>query len=169
LYLEDDFTREARFPVPITGTFDTTFWEDRLALQVMGEGVNQGQEENCLPTPQDFGLSTNKALRPGTSTTQQPSRSSARTSFAAKNTKTGFQRVVFMADYDSDYQLIKSHTAHLKLSKETCNVHDVAKLTKEYLNLEDDITIVDSHGYEIMDTASTRGELTVLELLNWFR
>ena len=163
MYLEDDFTREARFPTPLTGNFETTFWEDRLSLQVMGDSANQNVTEE-LPSPRDLGLISNNPQRPGPSGLNQKTTSrssSARGVVGASSQKShSFQRVVFLADFDSEYKIVKSHTAHLKLTTANSNVHDVAKLTKEYLNLEEDLTIVDSHGFEVMDSSSTRGDYT---------
>jgi len=164
LYLEDEFNRQARFPNPLTGNFDTVFWEDRLTLQVMGDGPMTQEESINLPSPQDLGLlAIGSSQRPGTSGlkgSQTSSRSTqARMALAghSKPKTNGFQRVVFLADYDSDYKIVKSHTAYLKLTNANSNVNEIAKLTKEYLNLEDDLIIVDTHGYEVMDSGSTRG------------
>ncbi|CAH3033657.1 unnamed protein product [Porites lobata] len=33
----------------------------------------------------------------------------------------------------------QTHTAHLRLAPEECNVNDVAKLVKEYLNMDEDL------------------------------
>lgn len=74
-----------------------------------------------------------------------------------KPIKEGIKRVVFLAHFD-DQEIVKTHTAHLRLKREDCNVNDVAKLVKEYLNMVEDLVIVDSHGFEIMDTDATRGK-----------
>lgn len=159
LYLEDDFTRVARFPSEVTGGFDSTFWHDRVTMQVMGESLpNAGDDSVTLPSPQQLGV-----CRPGTSTNQtvKPQKSYAQlnSTFGKPKEKSAFKRVVFLAHFDSDTELVKSHTAHLKLKKEDCNVHDVSRLVKDYLNLDEDLVIVDVHGYEIMDGESTRGKL----------
>lgn len=54
---------------------------------------------------------------------------------------------------------MKTHTAHFRLAPEECNVSDIAKLVKEYLNMDEDLMIMDVHGFEIMDSESTRGKL----------
>ena len=66
-----------------------------------------------------------------------------------------FKRVVFSAHFE-DKEIVKTHTAHLRLAPEECNV---AKLVKEYLNMDEDLVIVDVHGFEIMDSESIRGKL----------
>lgn len=155
LYLEDDFTRIARFPNDITGGFDATYWSDKITLQVMGENVHDFH----LPTPQQLDVTSNS----GTSSTQtRPSKKPASPALLApvgkqKPIKEGIKRVVFLAHFD-DQEIVKTHTAHLRLKREDCNVNDVAKLVKEYLNMVEDLVIVDSHGFEIMDTDATRGK-----------
>jgi len=37
-------------------------------------------------------------------------------------------------------------------------MNDVAKLVKEYLNMDDNLVIVGCHGYELMDNKAIRGE-----------
>ena len=74
-----------------------------------------------------------------------------------KPAKEGFKRVVFLAHFE-DKEIITTHTAHLRLRQRDCNVNDVAKLAKEYLNMDEDLVVVDSHGYEIMDNEATRGK-----------
>ena len=66
-------------------------------------------------------------------------------------------KVIFLAYYEGK-EIIKTHTAHLKLQAQDCNVHDVARLVKECLNTDEDLVIVDSHGYELMDNKATRGK-----------
>ena len=36
-------------------------------------------------------------------------------------------------------------------------MNDFPKLVKEYLNMDEDLVIVDVHGFEILDSESTRG------------
>ncbi|KAL9977908.1 hypothetical protein ACROYT_G015371 [Oculina patagonica] len=60
-YLEDDFTQVARFPSEVTGGFNSTFWHDRVTMQVMGECLpHVGDDSVTLPSPQQLGVS-----RPG--------------------------------------------------------------------------------------------------------
>ena len=66
--------------------------------------------------------------------------------------------MVFLAHFE-DKEIVKTHTAHLRLAPEECSVNDVAKLVKKYLNMDEDLVIMDVHGFEIMDSESTRGEL----------
>ena len=63
MYLEDDFTRIARFPRDITGAFDATFWQDKLTVQVMGESSNVPGlcNEVLIPSPQEFGIGRSAA------------------------------------------------------------------------------------------------------------
>ena len=141
----------ARFPSDITGGFDPIFWDDKLTLQVMGEST----PDLTMPSPQQLGL-------PGPSTPQYiPKKATGTPSVSTvgkqKQPKDGFKRVVFLAYYEGK-EIIKTHTAHLKLRAQDCNVHDVAKLVKEYLNIDEDLVIVDSHGYELMDNEATRGK-----------
>ena len=131
-------------------------------MQVMGESVpdqftGPAGASNCgdwgnLPSPQQLGINT---ARPGTSSTQGKLQRNAanQLTIAGKprpKLSTGFKRVVFLAHFE-DQEIVKTHTAHLRLKPEDCNVNDVAKLVKEYLNLDEDLVIVDIHGFEIMD------------------
>lgn len=70
---------------------------------------------------------------------------------------TGFKQVVFLANFQ-DQEIVKTHTANLRLKPGDCNVNDVAKLMKEYLNLDEELFIADIHGFEIMDMDSTGGK-----------
>lgn len=138
-------------------------------MQVMGESVPDQftgpvGASNCgdwgnLPSPQQLGINT---ARPGTSSTQgKLQRNAAKQLAVAGKPKpkvsTGFKRVVFLAHF-KDQEIVKTHTAHLRLKCEDFNVNDVAKLVKAYLNLDEDLVIMDIHGFEIMDTDSTRGK-----------
>ena len=54
------------------------------------------------------------------------------------------RRKVFLAELDPDSgNPIPIATAYLKLTPEKCTVVDVSQLSKEYLNIEDDLIIVD--------------------------
>ena len=161
MYLEDDFTRIARFPCDITGAFDATFWQDKLTLQVMGESSNVPGlcNEVLIPSPQQFGIGRSTAT--ATQVKAHTSISSKLSSFQGKGknkASPSFKRVVFLAHFE-DKEIVKTHTAHLRLAPEECNVNDVAKLVKEYLNMDEDLVIMDVHGFEIMDSESTRGKL----------
>ena len=73
--------------------------------------------------------------RPGTSSTQgKLQRNAAKQLTIAGKPKpklsTGFKRVVFLAHFE-DQEIVKTHTAHLRLKPEDCNVNDVAKLVKD--------------------------------------
>lgn len=137
-------------------------------MQVMGESVHDqftgpAGSFSCgdwgnLPSPQQLGINT---ARPGTSSTQGKLQRNAANQLTIGKPKpkvsAGFKRVVFLAHFE-DQEIVKTHTAHLRLKPEDCNVNDVAKLVKKYLNLDEDLVIVDIHGFEIMDTDSTRGK-----------
>ena len=160
MYLEDNFTRIARFPSDITGAFDATFWQVKLTFQVMGESSNVPGlcNEALIPSPQQFGIGRSTAT--ATQVKAHTSVSSKLSTFRGKGkTKASpsFKRVVF-AHFEYK-EIVKTHTAHLRLAPEECNVNDVAKLVKEYLNMDEDLVIVDAHGFEIMDSESTRGKL----------
>ena len=89
LYLEDDFTRIARFPCDITGAFDATFWQDKLTLQVMGESPNVPGlcNEALIPSPQQFGIGRSTAT--ATQVKAHTSVSSKLSSFQGKRKKQG--------------------------------------------------------------------------------
>ena len=153
LYLQDDFTRIARFPSEIVGGFDATFWNDKTTLQVMGEDIHDVH----LPSPQQMGVNIPS---PSSTQIQQSRKAGNQMLFPVskqKPAKEGFKRVVFLAHFE-DQEIITTHTAHLRLRQHDCNVNDVAKLAKEYLNMDEDLVVVDSHGYEIMDNEATRGK-----------
>lgn len=68
------------------------------------------------------------------------------------------RRKVFLGELDPDSgNPIPTVTAYLKLTPEKCTVVDVSQLSKEYLNIEDDLVIVDKNGFEILDNPGTRG------------
>jgi len=128
-------------------------------MQVMSESVpdqftGPAGASNCgdwgnLPSPQQLGINT---ARPGTSSTQGKNQRNAgnQLTIAGKSkpkVSTGFKRVVFLAHFE-DQEIVKTHMAHLRLKPGHCNVNDVAKLVKEYLNLDEDLVIVDIHGFE---------------------
>ena len=161
MYPEDDFTKIARFPCDITGAFDATFWQDKLTLEVMGESPNVPDlcNEALIPSPQQFGIGHSTAT--ATQVKAHTGVSSKLSSFQGKGknkASPSFKRVVFLAHFE-DKENVKTHTAHLRLAPEECSVNDVAKLVKEYLNMDEDLVIMDVHGFEIMDSESTRGEL----------
>lgn len=49
-------------------------------------------------------------------------------------------------------------SAYLKLKPEQCTVTDVAQISKEYLNIEEDLIMLDTNGFEILDNPGTRGK-----------
>ena len=57
LYLQDDFSRVARFPNGL-GNFETTLWLDRTSLEVKGTHMGAADNTAPLPSPQDFGIAS---------------------------------------------------------------------------------------------------------------
>ena len=55
---------------------------------------------------------------------------------------------------------VPTASAYLKLKPEQCTVTDVAQMSKEYLNIEEDLIMLDTNGFEILDNPGTRGKLT---------
>ena len=73
------------------------------------------------------------------------------------------RRKVFLAEFDPDKgNPIPTATAHLKLTPEQCTVVDISQLSKEYLNIEDDLVTVDENGFEILDNSTTRGRNVII-------
>ena len=71
---------------------------------------------------------------------------------------TYIRRKVFLAEFDPDGgNPIPTATAYLKLTPEQCPVADISQLSKEYLNIEADLVIVDKNGFEILYNSTTRG------------
>ena len=168
IYLQEDFNRVARFPNS-SGSFDTTLWRDRTSLEVMGTdiGAHNPATPVQLPSPQDFGIMG----LPGTSTSStitslaadQSSRNppTARNAYSFQKPKPPgeLRRKVFYAEFDADsLNPVPMGTAYLKLKPEQCTVIEVAQLCKEYLNMEDDLVIIDTNGFEILDNPTTRGK-----------
>lgn len=161
LYLEEDFSRVARFRNAATGTFDSAFWDDRMAFQVLGESTQDDPPiPNAFPSPAQLAI----ASRPGTNTSWQTNLVPAvpSTSGFGKTKAAGFQRIIFLGEFDMDLKLQKTHTAYLRLNRDSCDVNQAARLVKEYLNLEEDLVIVDVHGYQLMDNQCTRRKLSDL-------
>ena len=120
-----------------------------------------------LPSPQDFGIMG----LPGTSTSStitspaadQSSRNppTARNAYSFQKPKPPgeLRRKVFYAEFDADsLNPVPMGTVYLKLKPEQCTVIEVAQLCKEYLNMEDDLVIIDTNGFEILDNPTTRGK-----------
>ncbi|PFX13583.1 hypothetical protein AWC38_SpisGene22321 [Stylophora pistillata] len=116
-----------------------------------------------VPSPHDFGLSPSPSSAATSASFQVPTQhmpSSSRTPTAlSRATKqSGEIRKVFLAELESDSgNPIPIATAYLKLTPVKCIVVDVSQLSKEYLNIEDDLVIVDKYAFEILDNPSTRG------------
>ncbi len=168
LYLQDDFTRVARFPNSI-GNFETTLWRDRTSLEVKGAAEAAGVNGH-LPSPQDLGISAPSTSTSGPTFTHTQDATSMRSPAVPRNamslkTKSSeIRKKIFLAEFDAEnYNPIPMATAYLKLRPEECNISEVARMTKEYLNLEEDLIIMDNSGFEILDNPSTRGKnLTLL-------
>ena len=174
LYLQEDFNRVARFPNS-SGSFDTTVWLDRTSLEVMGTEIGANNPLNVqMPSPQEFGIMS----MPGTSTSSTNVTPASRNHLSTPNAFSlqkpkapgELRRKVFYAEFDADSSNpVPTGTAYLKLKPEQCKVTEVAQLCKEYLNMEDDLVIIDTNGFEILDNPSTRGKnQTVLPLKKHF-
>lgn len=99
----------------------------------MGESSNVPGlcNEVLIPSPQQFGIGRSTAT--ATQVKAHTSVSSKLSSFQGKGknkASPSFKRVVFLAHFE-DKEIVKTHTAHLRLAPEECNVNDVAKLVKE--------------------------------------
>ncbi|KAK3718612.1 hypothetical protein QZH41_004592 [Actinostola sp. cb2023] len=145
------------------GEFDTSGWRDRSSIELMGQS-----SQNELPSvsPQDFGLSTSMPSTSGIGTADQsvaggpigrkPNtfRLSLQKGGAAKG-KDEFRRKTLFVEFNDDEQAIPLSTAYLQLKNNEANVKDVARLTMEYLNMEE-LAITDVNGFEILDSQATR-------------
>lgn len=56
---------------------------------------------------------------------------------------------------------MKTHMAHLRLRPQDCSMNNIAKLVKEYLNMDEDSVVIASHGFVIMDDEAIRGKSTM--------
>ena len=166
LYLQDDFSRVARFPNSM-GNFETTMWRDRTSLEVKGTDLATADTAHALPSPQDFGITASSSSTgvhdPQSNRIQSANRNplSLQTSSAARPSRPSgeIRRKVFLAQFDPETMTpIPTATAYLKLKPEQCAVEDVAKITKEYLNVEEDLILMDTNGFEITDNPGTRGK-----------
>lgn len=167
LCLQEDFNRVARFPNS-SGSFETTVWRDRTSLEVMGTDIGANNAPNVqLPSPQQFGIIGMPGSRTSstnvTPAADQSSRNHLSTpnafSFQKPKAPGELRRKVFYAEFDADsLNPVPMGTAYLKLMPEQCKVTEVAQLCKEYLNMEDDLVIIDANGFEILDNPSTQGK-----------
>ena len=163
LYLQDDFTRVARFPNSLRN-FETTMWRERTSLEVKGATVHAAVGDNFqIPTPQEFGI-LNAAGTSGTTSTQDSASGrspSLRNALSHQKPKSPgeIRRKVFLAEFQAEtFTPVPTATAYLKLKQDECTVTNVARLSKEYLNLEEDLVIIDNNGFEILDNANTCGK-----------
>ena len=165
LYLQDDFSRVARFPNSL-GNFETTLWRERSSFEVKRSNTEEPSTPTTfqVPSPHDFGLSPLPSSAAASISFQAASQrmpSSSRTPSAlnrATKQSGEIRRKVFLAEFDPDGgNPIPTTTAYLKLTPEQCTVADISQLSKEYLNIEDDLVIVDKKGFEILDNSTTRG------------
>ena len=126
-----------------------------------------------LPSPQDFGIASTSStsVPPGAYNIHDPpsnrSQSAHRNpSFSSGSTRPfrssgEIRRKVFLAEFDLDSMTpAPTASAYLKLKPEQCTVTDVAQISKEYLNIEEDLIMLDTNGFEILDNPGTRGKLT---------
>ena len=65
---------------------------------------------------------------------------------------------MFLAEFDPDGgNPILTATAYLELTAKQCTVIDISQLSKEYLNIDDDLVIMDKNSFEVLDISTTRG------------
>ena len=173
MYLQDDFSRTARF-ADGTGSFATTGWHDRTSLEVIGETIdNQQVSDNAgLPPPRALGIDLPHSPGISTNTTNIPFSANVFENLEGRlldtchplvrgrNVKlTGeLLKQVLLIEVDADMQLVPLRTAYLKLKPNDCNIHDIARLAKEHLCMEEELILIDIDGFEITDSPSTRGE-----------
>ena len=137
--------------------------------------IDMGAADNTapLPSPQDFGIASTSStsVSPGAHNLHDPpskrSQSSHRnTSFSSGSTRPfrsleEICRKVFLAEFDLDSMTpAPTASAYLKLKPEQCTVTDVAQMSKEYLNIKEDLIILDTNGFDILDNPGTSGKLT---------
>ena len=126
-----------------------------------------------LPSPQDFGIASTSStsVSPGAHNLHDPpsnrSQSAHRnTSFSSGSTRPfrslgEICRKVVLAEFDLDSMTpAPTASAYLKLKPEQCTVTDVAQMSKEYLNIKEDLIILDTNGFDILDNLGTSGKLT---------
>ena len=149
-------------------------WRERSSLVVKGsdtEATISTPTKFQVPSPHDFGLSPLPSSAAALTSFQVASQhvhtpSSSRTPSAlnrATRQSGEIRRKVFLAEFDPDSgNPIPTATAYLKLTPEQCTVVDISQLSKEYLNIEDDLVIVDKNGFEILDNSTTRGKNVII-------
>lgn len=166
------------------GDFETTLWRERSSLEVKGSNTEADNAPTTFQVPSlhDFGLSPLPSAAaastsfvqvagqhmPYSTTTHNVSQNAISFNRATKQSTGEVRRKVFLAEFDADSgNPIPSATAYLKLTADQCTVADVSQLSKEYLNIEDDLVIVDTNGFEILDNPSTRGRNETITSRNY--
>ena len=147
-------------------------WRDRTSLEVKGTDVG-ASDTAPLPSPQHFGIASTSStsVSPGAHIPHDPPSSRSQSahrnpSFSSGSTRPfrpsgEIRRKVFLAEFDLDSMTpVPTASAYLKLKPEQCTVTDVAQMSKEYLNIEEDLIIMDTNGFEILDNPSTRGKFS---------
>ena len=123
-YLQDDFSRVARFPNSL-GNVDTTFWGSRSLLEVKGADAYaeaaSSFEAPPPPPPHDLGLSS-LTVASFQVTCQHMSSASCSTNpnvsqRAGKQSLIEIRRKVFLAELDGSGNPIPTATAYFKFSK----------------------------------------------------
>ena len=125
-----------------------------------------------LPSPQDFGIASTSStsVSPGASNVHDPPPNRSQSAHRNPSFSSGsirpfrssgeIRRKVFLAEFDLDSMTpAPTAIAYLKLKPEQCTVTDVAQISKEYLNVEEDLIMLDTNGFEILDNPGTRGKL----------
>ena len=154
------------------GNFETTLWLDRTSLEVKGTDMGAADNTAPLPSPQDFGIASTSStsVSPGASNVHDPPPNRSQSAHRNPSFSSGsirpfrssgeIRRKVFLAEFDLDSMTpAPTAFAYLKLKPEQCTVTDVAQISKEYLNIEEDLIMLDTNGFEILDNPGTRGQL----------
>ncbi|XP_020902125.2 uncharacterized protein LOC110240655 [Exaiptasia diaphana] len=79
-----------------------------------------------------------------------------RSSSAARGQRSNFTRKIFRGIIQGK-TLSPSGSYHISLNCETCNTADVVRITKEVANIDAELVLTDSSGFEIVDSVATRG------------
>ena len=141
-----------------------TLWLDRTSLEVKGTDMGAADNTAQLPSPQDFGIASTSStsMSPGAYNVHDPPSNRSQSAHRNPSFSSGeIRRKVFLAEFDLDSMTpAPTASAYLKLKPEQCTVTDVAQISKEYLNIEEDLIMLDTNGFEILDNPGTRAKST---------
>ena len=155
------------------GNFETTLWRDRTSLEFKGTDMGPADNTAPLPSLQDFGIASTSStsVSPGAYNLHDPSSNRSQSahqnpSFSSGSTRPfrslgEIHRKEFLVEFDLDRMTpAPTASAYLKLKPELCRVTDVPEMWKEYLNIEEDLIMLDTNGFEILHNSGTTGKLT---------